>query len=255
MPTQYAINYHQRMFPGYVSKFPETDPEFIERFDNFAFDDVIQTTRILSDDLRFRIILSLLLGCQGLEEFKAMLPAALEMGVKPIEVKEIVYQSVGYLGIGRVFPFLKVTNEVFSARGISLPLASQAMNNSETRLQSGETTLVEIFGKRMLGYANSGPEKTRHIRRWLTEHCFGDGYVRSGLSLKERELITFCFLLAQGGCEAQLISHVEGNLRMGNSEELLIAASSQAVPYVGYPRVLNAFSCIERGMELFAKAQ
>jgi 4-carboxymuconolactone decarboxylase len=27
------------MFPGYVSKFLETAPEFIERFDNFAFDE------------------------------------------------------------------------------------------------------------------------------------------------------------------------------------------------------------------------
>lgn len=61
--------------------------------------------------------------------------------------------------------------------------------------------------------------------------------------------MTFCFLLAQGGCEAQLASHVAGNLRMGNSEELLIAAASQAVPFVGYPRVLNALSVIEKILE------
>ena len=36
--TQAAKEYHDRMFPGYHSNLLETDPEFIERFDNFAFD-------------------------------------------------------------------------------------------------------------------------------------------------------------------------------------------------------------------------
>ena len=38
--TKFAKEYHDKMFPGYVSSFLETDPEFIERFDNFAFDEV-----------------------------------------------------------------------------------------------------------------------------------------------------------------------------------------------------------------------
>lgn len=35
--TEFAKQYHEKMFPGYESKFLETDPEFMERFDNFAF--------------------------------------------------------------------------------------------------------------------------------------------------------------------------------------------------------------------------
>ena len=41
-----------------------------------------------------------------------MIPAAVNLGVTPIEVKEIVYQSVAYFGIGRVCPFLKGTNKI-----------------------------------------------------------------------------------------------------------------------------------------------
>ncbi len=44
---------------------------------------------------------------QGLEEYRLMLPVALDNGVSPVEVKEIVYQTVDYLGLGRVMPFLK----------------------------------------------------------------------------------------------------------------------------------------------------
>ena len=39
--TKNAQNYHERMFPGYESKLLKTDPEFIELFDNFAFDEVV----------------------------------------------------------------------------------------------------------------------------------------------------------------------------------------------------------------------
>ena len=39
--TDNAKNYHEKMFPGYVSDFLRTDPEFIEVFDNFAFDEVV----------------------------------------------------------------------------------------------------------------------------------------------------------------------------------------------------------------------
>ena len=62
----------------------------------------------------------------------------------------------------------------------------------------------------------------RHINKWLA-NMFGDYYTRKGFSTKQRELITFCFLMAQGGCEAQLKAHVIGNLNVGNDKRFLIA--------------------------------
>ena len=63
-------------------------------------------------------------------------------------------------------------------------------------------------------------------------------------SNKERELITFCFLFAQGGCEPQLKAHIQANMRIGNDQQFLIKVVSQNVPYIGYPRSLNALQCI-----------
>ena len=100
--TPQAKAYHEKMFPGYVSDFLRTDPEFIDRFDNFAFDEVVNQDD-LDDKTRFMAILATLLGCQGSEEFRVMLPAAMNFGVTPVEIKEIIYQAVAYLGIGRVF--------------------------------------------------------------------------------------------------------------------------------------------------------
>lgn len=241
--TENSKQYHEKMFPGYVSDFLRTDPEFIERFDNFTFDEVVNHDN-LDDKTRFIAILAALLGCQGIDEFRALMPAAMNFGVSPVEIKEIVYQAVAYLGIGRVFPFLKATNEILESKGVKLPLESQATTTTETRLQAGIQAQVDIFGDGMKEFYKSGSEESRHINYWLADNCFGDYYTRGGLDYRQREMITFCFLAAQGGCEPQLTSHAAANMRLGNDKAFLIKVISQCLPYIGYPRSLNALRCV-----------
>lgn len=246
--SEFSKNYHEKMFPGYHSTFLETDPEFIERFDNFAFDEVIHQVE-LDDKTRFMAILATLLGCQGADEFRAMIPAALNFGVTPVEIKEIVYQAVAYLGIGRVFPFLKITNEVLKEKGVELPLPSQATTTTQNRREAGTQAQVDIMGEHMRDFWKSGPEESRHINLWLADNCFGDYYTRKGLDYRQREMITFCFLAAQGGCEPQLTSHAAANMRIGNDKAFLIKIISQCLPFIGYPRSLNALNCVNKAAE------
>lgn len=241
--SEFAKKYHEKMFQGHEPKILETDPEFIERFDNFAFDEVVNNDDI-DDKTRFMAILSTLLGCQGIDAFEDMLPAALNFGVTPIEVREIVYQATAYLGMGRVYPFLNVMNTVFEENGITLPLENQSTTTTENRREAGTQAQVDIFGEGMRDFWKSGPEESRHINLWLADNCFGDYYTRTGLDMKQREMITFCFLVAQGGCEPQLTSHAEANMRIGNDKEFLIKIISQCLPYIGYPRSLNALRCV-----------
>ena len=174
----------------------------------------------------------------------------MNFGVTPIEIKETVYQAVDYLGIGRVFPFLKATNEVLAANGIRLPIEDQATTTMENRLEKGSQAQVDIFGEGMREFYKSGPEESRHINLWLTDNCFGDYYTRGGLDYKQREMITFCFLSAQGGCEPQLTAHAAANLRLGNDKAFLIQVISQCLPYIGYPRSLNALRCLNDAAKL-----
>lgn len=241
--TDFAKNYHEKMFPGYVSDFLRTDPEFIEAFDNFAFDEVINHDD-LDDKTRFMAILAVLIGTQSYDEYRAMLTAALNFGVTPIEIKEITYQAVAYLGIGRVFPCLKANNEVFQAKGIALPLPPQSTVTYEQRLEAGAKAQLDIFGEGMRDFYKKGADDAPHINVWLTDNCFGDYYTRNGLDYAKRELMTFCFLAAQGGCEKQLTAHVSANVKVGNDKAYLINVLSQCLPFIGYPRSLNALQCI-----------
>ena len=248
--TEFSKAYHEKMFPSYVSDFLRTDPEFIERFDNFAFDEVInQEGQGLDDKTRFMAILATLLGCQGIDEFRAMVPAAMNFGVTPVEIKEITYQAVAYLGIGRVLPFLKAVNAILEEKGISLPLEGQAMTTTENRREMGTQAQVDIFGEGMKDFWQSGAEESRHINYWLADNCFGDYYTRTGLSYAQREMITFCFLSAQGGCEPQLTAHAAANTKIGNDKAFLIRVISQCLPYIGYPRSLNALACVNKAAE------
>lgn len=231
--------------PDSESTLQRTDPEFVERFDQFAFNEVVQqTSSHLDDRTRHICYLATLLGCQGIDEYRMLLPTALDKGVTAVEAKEIVYQAVAYLGIGRTLPFLNATNEIFTQRGIDLPLASQAQTTMENRREAGSQAQVDCFGEQMRDFWKSGPEDSRHINKWLADNCFGDYYTRTGLDLKMRELITFCFLAAQGGCEPQLKGHIAGNYHVGNNKDFLIAVISSNLPFIGYPRTLNALSCI-----------
>lgn len=233
---------------NFLSDFSATDPEFAEFFGNFALNEAVKETK-LDDRTRYMAILATLLGCQGVDNFKAVLPYALDVKITPVEVKEIIYQATAYLGIGRTFPFLKAANEIFKAKNISLPLPEGSTTNPENRIEKGNQSQVDIFGEGMRGFQNSGSEETRHINRWLAGNCFGDYYTRKGLNYKEREMITFCFIAAQGGCEPQLTAHAKGNMNVGNDKAFLIDVISQCLPYIGYPRSLNAITCINKAAE------
>ena len=82
------------------------DLEFVERLENFAFDTVVNR-----DDLdartRFMCILAALMGCQEVDTFKVVSAGALNFGVSALEVNEIIYQGVNYLGLARALPFLR----------------------------------------------------------------------------------------------------------------------------------------------------
>ena len=201
----------------------ETDPEFAERFDHFAFDEVVnEEGQTLEPVTRHIAIVATLMGCQGIDEFRTEVPRALDAGLTPVMLKEIVYQGVDYLGIGRVRPFLDATNEILESRGVELPLEGQVTTTTDDRLERGV---------------------------WLAANCFGDYHTRTGLDLAQREMITFCFLSAQGGCEPQLTAHSIGNMMAGNDAAFLRKVVSQCLPYIGYPRSLNAMACIIKAEE------
>src|SRR3954454_17421189 len=128
-----ARSNHDELFPGHVSTLAVTDPELIEVFDNFAFDEVLRHGGL---DTRRRLMVQLaaLIASQALSEYRVLLGAALTVGVTPVEVKEVVYQAVPYVWMGKVFDVLHIPNEVLTQGGVELPLEGQATTTPADRM-------------------------------------------------------------------------------------------------------------------------
>lgn len=197
----------------------------------------------LDEKTRCMAVLAALLGCQGMDEFERMVPVALDCGVSPVGIQEIVYQATAYLGMGRVSPFYTLLDRIFDARSIQIEDDRQT-TMLETRLRQGNDIQIAYFGPQMKNTWEKGGDRAR-VNEWLASNCFGDYYTRKGLTDSIREMITFCFIMAQGGCENQLRGHTNGNLNVGNSKSFLIAVIEACVPWIGYPRSLNAFAIVE----------
>jgi 4-carboxymuconolactone decarboxylase len=241
--SEAANKNHEELFPNHKSTLMVTDPELIEVFDNFAFDEVWSYGK-LDIKTRLIVILGSMISSQALGEYKVMLSGALNVGVTPVEVKEILYQAVPYVGMAKVFDFIHATNEILESRGIKLPLDGQATTSPETRFEKGLEVQKKIFGNMIDKMYEESPANQIHIQKYLSANCFGDYVTRNGLETKIRELLTFTMLLSLGGCEPQLKGHIQGNINVGNDKAVLLSAVTQLLPYVGYPRALNAIRCI-----------
>jgi 4-carboxymuconolactone decarboxylase len=243
--TDTARENHDALFPGHVSTLAVTDPELIEIFDNFAFDEIL-THSALPVRLRLITQLAAIIACQAVNEFRTMLGAALDTGVTPVEAKEILYQAVPYVGIARAFDFLRATNDVLKVRGVELPLPPQATVSREDRAEKGLQVMTAAVGATTIERLKStAPPDQQQIIGFLAAHCFGDHYTRRGLDLPTRELVTLSLLAALGGCDAQVKGHVAANLNVGNTRALMTDVVTQLLPFIGYPRTLNALRAID----------
>jgi len=242
--SETAIKNHEELFPNRKSTLAVTDPELIEVFDNFAFDELLGYGN-LDTRTRLMVILASMIASQALGEYKVMLGGALNEGVTPVEAKEIVYQAVPYVGMAKVYDFILATNEILESRGIHLPLEGQSTTSPETRLEKGLALQKAIVGDERIDkmYAEA-PANQIHIQKYLSANCFGDYVIRNGVDIKTRELLTVAMLLSLGGCEPQLKGHIQTNLNIGNDKETLLTVVTQLLPYVGYPRTLNAIRCL-----------
>ena len=244
-PNTRAQKNHDELFPGHVSTLAVTDPELIEIFDNFAFDEILSHGN-LDKRTRLMVQLAAIIASQAASEYRVILGAALTIGVTPVEAKEIVYQAVPYVGVAKVVDFLQITNEVLTERGIQLPLPGQSTTKPENRMEKGLAVQKEIIGAdRVDNLYASASDDQKHIPRYLSANCFGDHLTRAGLDVPTRELLTLSMLVALGGCEPQVKGHVAANLRVGNDRARLIDVLTQLLPFIGYARTLNGLRVVD----------
>ena len=233
----------KQLFGDVVPAAYSTDPDFQDILSHFIFGEVFYQGN-LDDKQRELITLVVLTTNQTLPQLKSHVHAALNVGLKPVEIKEAVYQCAPYIGFPKTLNAIEEINDVFKSKNITLPIESQNKVEEDNRFDKGLAVQVEIFGDVIAKMREGTPSNQKHIQNYLSSFCFGDFYTRGGLDLQTRELLTLCIITTLGGAEGQVKAHVQGNVNVGNDKEKLITAITHCLPYIGFPRTLNALTCV-----------
>ena len=239
----YANQMMTELYGADRSPLAERDPDFAAMKERLIYGEVYRQVK-LEPRLRELLILAVAATNQTLREVTIHTRAALRAGAAPVEIREAVCHCAPYIGLGKAEAALLAVYEEFSAQGIQLPLPSQSTVSEENRLEQGVAAQKSIFGAQIDAMRAAAPADQKHLQDHLSAWCFGDVYTRTGLDVKARELLTFCILCAQGGCENQVKAHISGNVSVGNGPAVLLDALTVSMPYIGFPRTLNALACL-----------
>lgn len=114
------------------------------------------------------------------------------------------------------------------------------------RFERGLALLRQVDGDRVADnllqrYVDIAPD----FSRYLVEFAFGEIYAREG-DLKHREIVAISSLATMGGCDPQLETHVHGAFNVGLSEREVVEVIMTLIPYIGFPKALNAVAVVKR---------
>lgn len=236
---------YRLLFNGEALTGQGTDPEIMDILQKFIFGEVFQTGSLTMKQ-REMITCITLAAQQALPQLKAHAGAALNVGVTPEELREVVYLTAPFIGFPKMLNALSTVNGVFEERGIKLPLEKQGSVTDASRHETGKAIQDRLYPGGISSTMDGMPgDMGKDVEGFLTDYFFGEIYSRGALDLKTRKLLGYCVLVTIGA-ESQLKSHYYGNLNVGNTPEIITAAVIQCLPYVGFPAAIKALGIIKQ---------
>ena len=175
-------------------------------------------------------------------EMAYYLNVALDNGVKPAEISEIITHLAFYSGWSNAMAAVAVAKDVFAERKIAadqLPVASPTLLAiNETAEADRAKRVGEQFGSVFPG-----------VVQYTTDVLFRDLWLRPGLAPRDRSLVTVSSLIASGQI-AQLTGHLNIGMNNGLTQTEIAEALTHLAFYVGWP---NVFSAMPVAKDVFEK--
>jgi 4-carboxymuconolactone decarboxylase len=188
------------------------------------------------------VTLSVLVAKNGAHELPFYLKRALDSGVKPGEIAELITHLAFYAGWPNATAADAAARSVFAERKIDvaqLPPAEPALLPLDEKTEAARAkTVEENFGKTAPG-----------VVQYTTDALFRDLWLRPGLAPRDRSLVTVSALVANGQV-AQITYHLNRAMDNGLTEQQAAEALTQLAFYAGWP---NVFSAMPVFKDVFAK--
>ena len=216
-------------------------PALVTYTENRLLDDVWKRPGLAPRD-RSIVTLAALIARDQTIEMPYHFNLALDNGVKPAELSEIITHLAFYAGWANAMSAIAIAKDVFAARHIGadqLPAVSQtALPIDEGSEAKRKASVQAQFGAYFPG-----------VVQYTTEVLFQDLWLRPDLAPRDRSLVTVSALIANGQT-AQLTSHLNRAMDNGLTQTEASEAITQLAFYVGWP---NVFSAMPVAKEVFEK--
>ncbi|WP_250495086.1 carboxymuconolactone decarboxylase family protein [Caballeronia sp. GAWG1-1] len=195
----------------------------------------------LSSRDRSVVTLSVLIALNQTVELPYHLNLALDNGVKPGEISEIITHLAFYSGWANATSAVGITKAVFEKRGITADQIPPAVGDrlpideaAEARRANG---VQQNFGRIAAGVA-----------QFSTDVLFRDLWLRPGLTPRDRSLVTVSALVATGQI-AQIGYHLNRAMDNGLTRAQASEAMTQLAFYAGWPKVFSALPVVKEVLE------
>lgn len=185
----------------------------------------------LSQRDRSIVTLSVLVARNQADGLPPYLVRALDSGVKPTELNEIVAHLAFYAGWGNAVAADNALAVIYAQRHIDVKEA--AKESPQLKLdETAESKRAETVGQNF-GAVSPG------VVQYTTDALFRDLWLRPGLAPRDRSLVTVSALVAAGQV-AQIPYHLNRAMDNGLSKDEASEALTQLAFYAGWPNVFSA---------------
>lgn len=167
---------------------------------------------------------------------------ALDNGVKPAEISELITHLAFYAGRGNALAAVQITRKVFSQRKISVNALPSATPELLPLDETSEAKRVEIVHQQFGGTSPG-------LEHYTTEVLFRDLWRRPDLAPRDRSLVTVSALIANGQV-GQMPYHLNRAMDNGLTQTQASEVIAHLAFYVGWP---NVFSALPVAKDVFEK--
>lgn len=166
---------------------------------------------------------------------------ALDNGVKPGEISEIITHLAFYSGWPNAMAAVAVAKDVFAQRKVS---ADQLPPASPPLLPLGEAAEAQRAERVEQQFGAVAPG----VVKYTTDILFRDLWLRPDLEPRDRSLVTVSALVASGQV-AQVTYHLNRAMDSGLTQEQAAEAVTQLAFYAGWPNVFSALPVVKEVFE------
>ncbi len=179
-----------------------------------------------------------------LRALRRLIGAALDIGLSPETIREVLVQAGLYAGFSATEETLALAAEVFAQRGIAFPPEPPSDASLEQLAARGHTLMNELHGDRaQSGYAAPDNPMTGALYPMAIQYGYGEIWFRPGLDRRARALVAVAAFTA-----LRLPEHVakfgQSALNVGVTRTEVIEAVVQTAPHSGFPPALNALAAL-----------